>query len=109
MLELNVNVKLVVRELASAAWVPVSVVGEFHLIGFQLRQQQHQNFDEYEENDLHKHINGTFKRIALDWSVRWPITSNITGKTPLLAKEIVNIKYACDYSCITTLSHDSPL
>lgn len=31
---------------------PVSVVGKFHLICFQLGQQQHQDLDEYEENDL---------------------------------------------------------
>lgn len=32
--------------------IPVSVVGKFHLICFQLGQQQHQNLDEYKENDL---------------------------------------------------------
>lgn len=32
--------------------LPVSVVCKFHLIRLQLRQQQHQDFNEYEENDL---------------------------------------------------------
>lgn len=32
--------------------VPVSVVGKFHLICFQLGEQQHQNLYEYKENNL---------------------------------------------------------
>lgn len=44
-----------------AGEIPVSVVGKFHLICFQLGQQQHQNLDEYEENDLQHTSNDDFK------------------------------------------------
>ena len=49
------------RRWLVAGEVPVSVVGKFHLVCFQLGQQQHQNLDEYEENDLQHTSNDNFK------------------------------------------------
>lgn len=51
--------------------IPVSVVGEFHLICFQFGEQQHQDLDKYEENYL-QHIQNTFLRSSIMQNSLYP-------------------------------------
>lgn len=77
--------------------IPVSVVSKFHLICFQLGQQQHQDLDEYEENDL-QHTS------KADWREMQQKMSNIKiymKKMPLrmlLSTEKFVISHASDYT-----------